>query len=94
MTGPEWWDPYLGLEWYIQVVFYIILAITVSSLVSVVVLRLNGLRGRRSLDRESVESQFLWVFMVPALNEDVTIADSISAAPTDRGDPSGDPRDQ
>ena len=78
MTAPEWWDPYRGLEWYIQVVFYIILAITASSLISVLTLRLNGVRGRRFLDEESVESQFLWVFMVPALNEDVTIADSVS----------------
>lgn len=41
---------------------------------------LRGQRARRNAPEPSAEStkQFTWVFMVPALNEEVTIADSIA----------------
>lgn len=69
----------------IELLFWIALVISVCSLVSVVVLLVNARRETRRIVRASrsregmppAEAGFLWVFMVPALNEEVTIADSV-----------------
>ncbi|GAA1930794.1 glycosyltransferase family 2 protein [Microbacterium aoyamense] len=72
---------YLGVPLWAQILFWIALAISVCSLISVTVLLVNSLREKRQNQRDQrgtpAESEFLWVFMVPALNEEVTIADSV-----------------
>ncbi|MBB2890166.1 glycosyltransferase [Flexivirga oryzae] len=78
MKSPAWYEPYAGLPAVVEVLFWCILAITASSLLSVAVLRINAGRVRRRSMPEADESEFLWVFMVPALNEEVTIADSVA----------------
>lgn len=77
------WNPYAGLPWWVQAFFALALFVTVFGLVDVIVLRAEAGRTRRRLQRdereaEVEESDFLWVFLVPALNEEVTIADSVS----------------
>lgn len=78
MRTPAWYEPYAGLPPVVEVLFWCILAITASSLLSVVVLRINAGRVRRRSMPDADESDFLWVFLVPALNEEVTIADSVA----------------
>lgn len=77
---------YSGVPVWAQVLFWIALVISVCSLVSAAVLLIEALRGRRRIARLNrareglppAQQEFLWVFMVPALNEEVTIADSVS----------------
>lgn len=77
---------FAGLPLGIQIFFWIVLVIVVASFVSAVVLLMAGtrerLRQRRMIrgtrERGHNESDFLWVFMVPALNESAAIADSVS----------------
>lgn len=78
MKAPGWYDPYAGLPTVVDILFWCILAITITSLLSVVLLRINAGRARRRSLPDADESDFLWVFMVPALNEEVTIADSVA----------------
>ena len=66
----------------VRVLFFIVLVIAVSAFISVVTLAVMAARARhvRKHDHPAgavSESDFLWVFMVPALNEEVTIADSV-----------------
>ncbi len=78
-------DIFAGLPLWVQVLFWLVLAITVSSFVSVTTLlvlaaRFRG-RVRGDVRRDpggAGEERFLWVFLVPALNEEVTIADSVA----------------
>ncbi|HYN65382.1 MAG TPA: glycosyltransferase family 2 protein [Ornithinibacter sp.] len=75
------WNPYAGLPVGIQIGFAIALMVTLLAFVDLVVLRVNAGRAERRIDGlhdGPQESQFLWVFLVPALNEEVTIADSVS----------------
>lgn len=69
-----------GLPLWVQILFWTVLVIEIASLVSVIVLLVNARRFRARTLRmgDADESEFLWVFLVPALNEEVTIADSIS----------------
>ena len=69
-----------GLPPGVQVLFWIVLVIEVAGLVSVVVLLVNSRRFTARVRRmgDADESDFLWVFLVPALNEEVTIADSVA----------------
>lgn len=69
-----------GLPLWIQVLFWVVLAIEIAGFASVVVLLVNARRFRARVRRlgEADESEFLWVFLVPALNEEVTIADSVA----------------
>lgn len=57
------------------------LAIGLSSVFSVTVLAINAARHRhkvaRDRNRPPVESDYLWVFMVAALNEEITVADAV-----------------
>jgi cellulose synthase/poly-beta-1,6-N-acetylglucosamine synthase-like glycosyltransferase len=67
---------------------WVVLAVVALSWISLPTLLLKGRSYSRRLDRyrrqraragiESHEDQFLWVFVVPALNEEVTIADSVA----------------
>lgn len=66
----------------VRVLFFIVLVIAVSAFISVVTLAVMAARARRARKRDHpagfvTESDFLWVFMVPARNEEVTIADSV-----------------
>ena len=75
------WNPYAGLPTAIQIGFVIALLVTLFALTDLVVLRVNAGRAERRLDTvhdAPHESEFLWVFLVPALNEEVTIADSVT----------------
>ena len=79
-----WWDPYASLPIVIQVGFAIALLVTVLSFVQLVVLRVKARAALRMLERiasspEALHEQdLLWIFLVPALNEEVTIADSVA----------------
>lgn len=76
-----WWNLFQGLATPIQVLFWIVLAIGLSSVFSVSVLAINAARQRHLIHgdpkRSSAESDYLWVFMVAALNEEITIADAV-----------------
>lgn len=66
----------------VRVLFFVVLLIAISAFISVVTLAIMAARARRARKRahpagQVSESDFLWVFMVPALNEEVTIADSV-----------------
>ena len=75
---------YDGLPLWAVPVFLIALVCILSSFLSLVVLTVCAARERarsrtaHETREESGEDRFLWVFMVPALNEEVTIADSVS----------------
>ncbi len=74
------WDLFSGVPVGFQVLFWVVLAITVSSFFSIIVLTIAGVRFRRlkrGAEDPDAEREFLWVFLVPALNEEVTIADSV-----------------
>lgn len=83
-TPATWWNPYAGLPAVIQVGFVLALVVTVLTLVQLVVLRVKAGSARRMIaeleDSADAlgERDFLWVFFVPALNEEVTIADSVA----------------
>ncbi|MHB8796426.1 MAG: glycosyltransferase family 2 protein [Candidatus Nanopelagicales bacterium] len=70
--NPLYWIAFLG---YYVALFSVLLGATWT-----VVLYLAGSRYLREWDLrpEGDESEYLWVFMVPALNEAVTIADSVA----------------
>ena len=77
-------DLYGNAPVWSQVLDWIVLVVIVSSAVSLITLLVVATRYRQ-LARRRVgahglrdESEFLWVFLVPALNEEVTIADSVS----------------
>ncbi|NLU68822.1 glycosyltransferase [Streptomyces sp. HNM0574] len=80
-TPSRWYDPYAGLPVPVQVLMWFLLAVILATFLSVGFLMARAwfeLRRQRR-DRDAAdESDFLWVFVVPALNEEVTIADSVS----------------
>ncbi len=73
-----------GLPLWAQVLFWAALVIAVSSFASVATLLIVAARYRHRVRRTAAgvappsEDAFLWVFLVPALNEQVTIADSVA----------------
>lgn len=74
---------FLGLPWWVQILFWVVLAIVVMSIVSLVTLLIAARRYNRRMRRvrraaTASADDFLWVFLVPALNEEVTIADSVA----------------
>ena len=79
-----WWNPYAGLPVEIQVFFVIALLVTLLSFVQLLLLRLKARTARRMLEEIAAspdalrEDELLWIFLVPALNEEVTIADSVA----------------
>lgn len=68
-----------GLPLAVQIFFLIVLFIDIASLVAVITLLVAARRFRVRASRTVSfdEADFLWVFLVPALNEEVTIADSV-----------------
>jgi 1,2-diacylglycerol 3-beta-glucosyltransferase len=79
-SSAPWWDLFANVPVPIQVVFWLVLLNTLLTFVSVITLSINSLRftdRRRREIRPLSEKDFLWVFLVPALNEEVTIADSV-----------------
>ncbi len=77
-----WWDLFQGIALPLQILFWIVLTISLSSVFSVTVLAITAAQQRGRVARErnlpSTESDYLWVFMVAALNEEITIADAVS----------------
>jgi len=93
VSGPQWLDDgvdflvrlYSGLPWWAETIFWISFFIIALSLFSLIVLLAKAqrqfVRARRESLREDPaahEDEFLWVFMVPALNESAVIADSVA----------------
>ncbi|CAM3465111.1 glycosyltransferase family 2 protein [Isoptericola cucumis] len=80
-TGGPWWDPYRGMPPAVQVLMWFLLALTLATFCVIVWLVVRAWFERRR-QRKAVETaheeDYLWVFVVPALNEEVTIADSVS----------------
>jgi len=75
--GVPWWGPSSGAAAWTTILFWVALvAVAVSFLQTALVLA-SALR-RRERPATGNESDFLWVFLVPALNEEVTIADSVA----------------
>ncbi|ROS76552.1 glycosyltransferase family 2 protein [Cellulomonas sp. PhB143] len=77
---PPWWQPYYGLPTTLQVVLWALLVVAVLSMLTVVLHATAAARERRRRPRGPVpdEADFLWVLVVPALDEEVTIADSVA----------------
>ncbi len=77
-----WWNFFQGLPVAVQILFWIVLGIGVSSVLSATVLATNAARQRRRMHQDPArpfdESDYLWVFMVAALNEEITIADAVN----------------
>lgn len=74
-------DLYDGLPWWLQVLDWAALAVIVCFTIGLTVLCLTAVRHRRrerAVAETGAEDEFLFVFVVPALNEEVTIADSVS----------------
>ncbi|MCB1297792.1 MAG: glycosyltransferase [Microthrixaceae bacterium] len=76
-------ERFAGTPLVLQILFLTVLGIASSTLISLAVLVAASSRHRRARRRERAgeevgERDFLWVFLVPALNEEVTIADSVS----------------
>ena len=71
---------YAGLPLGVQALFWIALAGTIWMFATVIVLAILAARGRRTgtvMQPHADDDDLLWVFVVPALNEAVTIADSV-----------------
>ncbi len=66
-------------DWLVFVVYYVSFVAIAIGYVWTIVLFIVGYRYLNTVDQtpSGDESQYLWVFMVPALNEGVTIADSV-----------------
>lgn len=76
----HWWNPYVGLPVPVQVLMWFLLAVTLLTFAAISVLMLRALVELRRQDRgvhEAREDEYLWVYLVAALNEEVTIADSV-----------------
>lgn len=58
--------------------FLVAFAIVVAMLFWTLVLLIRGFRSERRLTEEADPDAFEWIFMIPALNEEVTIADSVN----------------
>lgn len=75
-----WWNPFAGLPALAQPLLWFLLAVTLVAFAAVAHLVVRAVRERRvqrSGRRRTSADDFLWVFVVPALNEEVTIADSV-----------------
>lgn len=71
------WFPFEGLPAFFQVLFSVAFLIILMMLVWTTFLFVRGLRTDREMTESGGEDEFDWIFMVPALNEEVTIIDSI-----------------
>ena len=72
--------PFEGLEAPWEGILTLVLVVAVSMLIWTTILFLRGQRARRNAPEpdELGADRFSWVFIVPALNEEMTIADSVS----------------
>lgn len=80
--GPASWDLFAGVPPVLQVLFWVLFVLTTVAFLGLVSLLAAAAVGRarrtkRNVDGALHEDQLLWVFLVPALNEEVTIADSV-----------------
>lgn len=77
----DWWQVFSGVPLPVQILFLLVMTVALSTVISAVVLAINAARVRRrhssTAFNTASESDYLWVFLVPALNEEVTIADSV-----------------
>lgn len=73
------WFPFTGVPPFFRVLFLVTFVIVVAMFLWTVVLFIRGIASGRDLARREVADpgQFAWIFLVPALNEEVTIADSV-----------------
>lgn len=74
------WNPYQGLPLPLQLLLVVLLGLALIAfvVVSVLVVRaVRELRRQRGAVADGREQDFLWVYLVPALDEEVTIADSV-----------------
>jgi 1,2-diacylglycerol 3-beta-glucosyltransferase len=72
-----WWYPFSGLPPVVQVLFSIAFLIIVGMLLWTGALFVSGLRSDRHPPEPCDPEEFDWIFLVPALNEEVTIRDSV-----------------
>lgn len=77
-------DIYLGMPWWAVPIFWIAAVVVLSSAASLAILIVRAQSAIRAAERQSTrdapehsQSDYLWVFLVPALNEEITIADSV-----------------
>ncbi len=71
------WFPFTGLPPAVQVLFTVAFMIIVMMLVWTGILFFLGLEADRNPPEQGGEEGFDWIFLVPALNEEVTIRDSV-----------------
>ena len=71
------WFPFAGLPVFFEVLFSVAFVIILAMLVWTSVLFVRGHRADREMSGDGGQDDFEWIFMVPALNEEVTIRDSI-----------------
>lgn len=71
------WLPFTGIDPIFRILFLGTFAIVAAMLLWTLVLFVRGLRSDRLFTQEGDPDAFDWIFMVPALNEEVTIADSL-----------------
>ena len=71
--------PFEGLPVAWMVLFDLALAVIVAMLAWTALLLVRGARARRNAPepRENACDDFMWIFLVPALNEEITIRDSV-----------------
>lgn len=67
----------VGLPGPIATLLFIALLLSVAQLALAFVLAVNGRTAMREQPPQGGEEDYLWVFFVPALNEEVTIADTV-----------------
>lgn len=68
---------YNGLPVPFQILFWLALVLIFLTFITVLSLQFFAFRSRRADLPEVPESNFLWVYVVPALNEEVTIEDTV-----------------
>ena len=78
ITQAHWLSFYPGVALYWQVFFYGVLGLILVSVLTNLVLAFAAHRMRKRRLSPPAPEEFLWVFLVPALNEEVTIADSVA----------------
>ena len=71
------WFPFAGLPLFFEVLFSVAFLVILVMMIWTTVLFLRGTRADREMSGIGAEENFEWIFMVPALNEEVTIRDSI-----------------
>jgi hypothetical protein len=71
-----WWNPAASAPVWLQVLFWVAFAVVAVTFAQTVLVLAAALRWRGRGD--GVEAGFLWVFVVPALDEEVTIADAVA----------------